>query len=141
MTCNAKAFEVGDRCVVEFGGQDWASPRVIGFVDNPKPCTKVWVRFYRDGESFSQTTLLYEKEVFIGETVIGPTTPAQIDSVVFDPINGGFVLNGPRNFMYWTDRTESNLITSYSLKHPDIITALPKILYVYWAEYEPVIYL
>jgi hypothetical protein len=38
MECNAEAFEVSDRCVVEFQGQDWASPRVVGFVDNPKPC-------------------------------------------------------------------------------------------------------
>lgn len=38
MTCNAAAFEVGDRCLVEFEGQDWESPRVIGFESNPKPC-------------------------------------------------------------------------------------------------------
>jgi hypothetical protein len=38
MDCNAQAFEVGDRVVVQFVGQDWASPRVIGFLDNPKPC-------------------------------------------------------------------------------------------------------
>lgn len=38
MTCNAKAFEEGDRVVVQFLGQDWANPRVIGFLDNPKPC-------------------------------------------------------------------------------------------------------
>ena len=37
-TCNAQAFVVGDRVVVEFIGQDWAAPRVIGFVDNPKAC-------------------------------------------------------------------------------------------------------
>ena len=38
MTCNAAAFEVGDRCVVMFKTQDWAQPEIIGFVDNPKPC-------------------------------------------------------------------------------------------------------
>lgn len=38
MTCNAGAFEVGDRCVVRFENQDWASPKVVGFLDNPKPC-------------------------------------------------------------------------------------------------------
>lgn len=38
MTCNAEAFEVGDNVVVEFQGQDWGAPRVIGFLDNPKPC-------------------------------------------------------------------------------------------------------
>lgn len=37
-SCHALAFEVGDNVVVEFQGQDWASPRVIGFLDNPKQC-------------------------------------------------------------------------------------------------------
>lgn len=41
MTCNAQAFEVGDRVVVEFPGMTWDNPRVIGFVSNPKPCL-VW---------------------------------------------------------------------------------------------------
>lgn len=38
MDCNAAAFDVGDRAVVEFQGQDWSAPRVIGFVDNPRGC-------------------------------------------------------------------------------------------------------
>lgn len=38
MTCNAGAFEVGDRCIVKFEGQDWSAPKVVGFLDNPKPC-------------------------------------------------------------------------------------------------------
>jgi hypothetical protein len=38
MSCGASVFEVGDRVVVQFVGQDWDSPMVIGFVDNPRPC-------------------------------------------------------------------------------------------------------
>jgi len=38
MSCNTGAFEVGDRAVIKFTDQDWAKPRVVGFVDNPKPC-------------------------------------------------------------------------------------------------------
>lgn len=38
MGCNAEAFEVGDACVVRFDGMDWATPQVVGFVDNPKAC-------------------------------------------------------------------------------------------------------
>src|SRR5574343_514822 len=38
MTCNSAAFEVGDRVIVEFQANDWAQPRVIGFVDYPKAC-------------------------------------------------------------------------------------------------------
>lgn len=43
MTCNASAFEVGDKCIVSFTGQDQASPKVVGFRDNPKPCAPAFV--------------------------------------------------------------------------------------------------
>lgn len=36
--CNSKAFIVGDRVVVQFLAQNWGSPRVIGFLDNPRAC-------------------------------------------------------------------------------------------------------
>lgn len=38
MTCHHRAFKEGDRVVVKFEGQDWASPRIIGFLDNPRRC-------------------------------------------------------------------------------------------------------
>lgn len=41
MTCNARAFEIGDRVVVQFVGQSWSSPRVVGFLDNPRPCVEL----------------------------------------------------------------------------------------------------
>lgn len=46
MTCNARAFEVNDRVVVQFLGQDWANPRVIGFLDNPRPCLQYTASYY-----------------------------------------------------------------------------------------------
>lgn len=46
MTCNARAFEVGDRVVVQFLGQDWGNPRVIGFLDNPRPCIQYVASYY-----------------------------------------------------------------------------------------------
>ena len=39
MTCNNLAFTVGDSVVVQFENQDWAQPKIIGFVSNPKPCS------------------------------------------------------------------------------------------------------
>jgi hypothetical protein len=39
MDCHAAAFELGDRVVVEFQGQDWALPRVIGFESEPRECS------------------------------------------------------------------------------------------------------
>lgn len=38
MDCDAGAFDVGDRVVVQFEGQSWAAPKVVGFESNPKPC-------------------------------------------------------------------------------------------------------
>lgn len=38
MTCNAGAFEDGDRVIVKFDGLSFESPSVIGFLDNPREC-------------------------------------------------------------------------------------------------------
>ncbi len=37
MFFNASVFLVGDRIVVQFQGQDWSNPKVIGFESNPRP--------------------------------------------------------------------------------------------------------
>lgn len=37
MDTGSSVFEEGDRVVVHFIGQSWASPRVLGFLDNPRP--------------------------------------------------------------------------------------------------------
>lgn len=38
MDCNESAFETDDHVIVTFEDQDPSKPRVIGFVDNPRPC-------------------------------------------------------------------------------------------------------
>lgn len=38
MDCDAFAFEVDDHVVVQFVGQNWAMPYIIGFVDTPAEC-------------------------------------------------------------------------------------------------------
>lgn len=38
MECDDVAFLVGDRVVVQFTGQDWSAPKIIGFESNPVPC-------------------------------------------------------------------------------------------------------
>lgn len=63
MTCNAAAFEPGDSVVVQFEGQDWTKPRVIGFVERPKPCT-VFVlaqhgHFYNPGTATNEHRSMY----------------------------------------------------------------------------------
>lgn len=52
MTCNAAAFEPGDSVVVQFEGQDWTKPRVIGFVERPKPCTVFVLAQHGSARSF-----------------------------------------------------------------------------------------
>jgi len=47
MSCNAGAFADGDRVVVEFTGQSWSSPKVIGFDENPVACTTDGILFWR----------------------------------------------------------------------------------------------
>jgi len=38
LTCNGAAFNVGDDVIVGFTDQDWSTPVIIGFRDNPKRC-------------------------------------------------------------------------------------------------------
>ena len=40
MDCNGRAFEAGDRVLVQFEDQNFSSPRVIGFESKPKPCSE-----------------------------------------------------------------------------------------------------
>lgn len=39
MDCNSQVFENGDRVIIKFDHFDRYNPIVIGFVDNPKPCS------------------------------------------------------------------------------------------------------
>lgn len=38
MNCNTSAFKEGDEVLVKFTGQDWGSPVIIGFKEDPQPC-------------------------------------------------------------------------------------------------------
>ena len=49
MTCDAKAFEAGDNVIVMFSGE-WSTPKVIGFIDNPKFCSQPFEIFTVSGE-------------------------------------------------------------------------------------------
>lgn len=83
MTCNASAFEEGDRAVVEFQGQDWSRPRVIGFLDNPKPCLQYTASYYvigygplSSGNNHLFDTVEQDKDEEWGDfTTITPVAP------------------------------------------------------------------
>jgi hypothetical protein len=45
MECHSAAFEVGDHVLVQFDGQRWNAPKIIGFHDHPKGCgfyVEIW---------------------------------------------------------------------------------------------------
>lgn len=42
MSCNGAAFQEGDDVIVEFTGQAWTAPTVVGFVRQPKRCLQPW---------------------------------------------------------------------------------------------------
>jgi len=53
MSCHAQAFAGGDSVIVEFTGQDWGQPKVIGLVSNPRICNISYIfptrKHYRYG--------------------------------------------------------------------------------------------
>jgi hypothetical protein len=85
MECNADAFEVGDRVLVEFVDQEWEGARVIGFESHPVECpwtgAFLQVPFYRFGTVYVSvncpdevnvpygrlgTTLIHEYDFYTG---------------------------------------------------------------------------
>ena len=78
MTCNSGAFMAGDRVVVRFQGQDWASPRVIGFVDNPRSCSTTTVVYLVTGHpTYGVGQTVYVRAP--GRKVPGFSAPAPTD--------------------------------------------------------------
>jgi hypothetical protein len=91
MTCNSRAFQVGDRVVVEFLGQIWALPTVVGFLDNPKPCSTTVGLFYTRGYlplDFGNPSLISSQDKNIGDTWDAVTAPTP---------------TGIQKFMGWND--------------------------------------
>jgi len=72
MNCHGAAFEVDDEVLVKFTGQDWSSPVVIGFKDNPKTCTPVCAYVLLKYEPYEEGT------------------PYEFSYVVWDVINSVF---------------------------------------------------
>jgi len=61
LTCNCGAFTVGDRVVVQFTGQNWSAPKVIGFESNPKGCGEHAV-FIIGGTSGTSVAVIWDIE-------------------------------------------------------------------------------
>ncbi len=99
MECNASAFEVGDRVVVEFPERDWIAPKVIGFLDNPRPCRKLSALAYP----------LYDlTDFWNGETVPGGTAPDSPEAPDWPQAFLGWHIQ-------WSNTTNSTFSRSYLL--------------------------
>lgn len=114
MTCNASAFDVDDRVIVRFTGQDWAEPMVIGFLDNPKSCGVIcigleiggYVLFRHSSQPIRK--LLYDNRLTL-------TVEAKANGGSFNAMP--YVSHGENAVTYW--RVSSNpqdiIVTLYSL--------------------------
>lgn len=55
-SCDAAAFEDGDEVMVNFRDKDYTDPEVIGFMNNPKPCSSEFVYFmHHNGNTYEYT--------------------------------------------------------------------------------------
>lgn len=76
MDCNSAAFEVDDKCVIRFDGQNWETPKVIGFVSNPKPCNwpciygfEDWYQYFFQNKLSESQPLTMSELMFTGASV------------------------------------------------------------------------
>lgn len=75
MTCNANAFQVGDRCVIKFIDQSWAKPVVIGFVDNPRFCP--FDLYYTYPDTAGSLMSLHTQHIRVKEDIQSVTAPSE----------------------------------------------------------------
>jgi hypothetical protein len=60
MNCHSAAFADGDRVIVEFQGQDWSQPKVIGFASSPQGCGSDYWQI--GGQLALRSTFLYRND-------------------------------------------------------------------------------
>ena len=101
MNCNAWAFAEGDRIVVQFTGQDWAQPKVIGFESDPQPCElNIW-RHGIVGLNYSGAW----KYAILGDAWTQKSyTPASgttypVDAVAFDDSGNQWIFGGDNGYL------------------------------------------
>lgn len=104
MNCHGAAFEVNDRVVVEFSGVNRASPKVIGFADNPAVCPITYTLTYTAGTGGSIT----------GTT---PQTVAEGEdgTEVFASANSGYCFAKWSDYKLGAYRTDTNVQADISV--------------------------
>lgn len=65
MQTDSMAFEIGDRVIVEFVGQDYRRPKIIGFESNPRKCEAIfYLKIMRDDGKLVDDSLEFEVTEF-----------------------------------------------------------------------------
>ena len=86
MNCDGKAFEEGDEVLVQFVGQDFTSPKVIGFKQEPKECPSKYIvithgdyvtifSYWIEEQEITEARLKYPDT---GDSVVFPVLSSQI---------------------------------------------------------------
>jgi hypothetical protein len=102
MSCNGEAFSKGDHVLVKFEGQNWSNPKVIGFKDNPQPCsTTFYIRLTIDSKTLyyggQKISVTYTKE----DTSEATTAQKSIHGGGASPDSQKHYLAGPFELIDW----------------------------------------
>lgn len=104
LTCNCTAFSVGDRVVVQFTGQNWSDPKVIGFECNPKACDEYAAYAIGDGQG---TAVIIIWNIGTNEVELGPL--AENDTAMQEWLEEHSEVSGAQNLTtigaVWDDST------------------------------------
>jgi hypothetical protein len=124
MTCNSSPFESGDRVVVEFTGNAWAEPVVIGFESHPKACAHDYVVITSKARPWDPDTLTtYEPDQW---SIVWDTGTGRIAEQIPASATPGDFLSFPcrtEALEYWesiTDaRADNSSLSQSTYSEPD----------------------
>ena len=128
MTCNAYAFADGDAVVVEFTGQDWTQPTVIGFKSDPQACELMFYCFFGYNPTGTLDNCFRVNLTTQAVTTIADPEPSadancnDVSSFAYGGamyIVGGWTLTTPQRIL------DRNLKFSYATFSYATMTALP----------------
>ena len=101
MTCDNNAFKVGDNVIVQLSSQRWSTPRIVGFLDNPKGCIEFDLYYRRRDNSVAPGLLLSYQRVYKDQDADEVTT---IEGVFEDTwTSGGLIYGRARVWCGWDD--------------------------------------
>jgi hypothetical protein len=123
MTCNASAFSDGSEVLIEFEGQDWSAPKVVGFVHDPQPCeqTSIWIKLEINGHvcslggeqiSLSFTDINGDAVTSSIQSIPEVGAPLDVDSGITVPA-ANLSLAGPFDLADW-DQVSDITVTLYA---------------------------